>query len=115
MNGFAELCYPAIKGWIDSESVTMSDISLSFFQKFNSPAVADKTNTYGISDLDDLTQSVALEAKFLATVKFHAYINETLSEEHDRSTGLSTGARDLTWPHTSIFAIFYAKVGSPAA
>ncbi|KAG1150188.1 hypothetical protein G6F37_002041 [Rhizopus arrhizus] len=74
-----------------------------------------KTYTSGISDFDDLTQSIALEAKFLLIVKFHTYSNETFSEEHDRPTGLSTGARDLTWSHTSIFAVVYAKFGSPAA
>ncbi|KAG1339997.1 hypothetical protein G6F62_005582 [Rhizopus arrhizus] len=56
-------------------------------------------------------KSIALEAKFLLIVKFHAYSNETFSEEHDRPTG----ARDLTWPHTSIFAVVYAKIGSSAA
>jgi glucoamylase len=93
----------------------VSDVSLSFFQNFDSSAIPGKTYTSGISDFDNLTQSVALEAKFLLIVKFHAYSNETFSEEHDRPTGLSTGARDLTWSHTSIFAVVYAKVGSSAA
>ncbi|RCH88939.1 glycoside hydrolase 15 protein [Rhizopus azygosporus] len=116
VNAYAELYYRAIKEWISNGKVTVSNISLPFFKKFDSSATSGKTYTAGTSDFNNLAQNIALGAdRFLSTVKFHAYTNGSLSEEYDRSTGMSTGARDLTWSHASLITAAYAKAGSPAA
>ncbi|CAO3667930.1 unnamed protein product [Rhizopus stolonifer] len=116
VNGFAELYYRAIKEWVNNGSVTVSNISLPFFKKFDSSATAGKTYSVGTTDFNNLAQNIALGAdRFLSTVQTHAFKNGSLAEEYDRTTGVSTGARDLTWSHASLITAAYAKAGSPAA
>nr|P07683.2 RecName: Full=Glucoamylase 1; Short=Gluc 1; AltName: Full=1,4-alpha-D-glucan glucohydrolase; AltName: Full=Glucan 1,4-alpha-glucosidase; Contains: RecName: Full=Glucoamylase 2; Short=Gluc 2; Contains: RecName: Full=Glucoamylase 3; Short=Gluc 3; Flags: Precursor [Rhizopus arrhizus]BAA00033.1 glucoamylase [Rhizopus arrhizus]BAP05656.1 glucoamylase [synthetic construct] len=116
VTGYAELYYRAIKEWIGNGGVTVSSISLPFFKKFDSSATSGKKYTVGTSDFNNLAQNIALAAdRFLSTVQLHAHNNGSLAEEFDRTTGLSTGARDLTWSHASLITASYAKAGAPAA
>ena len=116
VTGYAELYYRAIKEWISNGGVTVSSISLPFFKKFDSSAISGKKYTVGTSDFNNLAQNIALAAdRFLSTVQFHAHNNGSIPEEFNRTTGLPTGARDLTWSHAAVITASYAKAGAPAA
>ncbi|KAI9252123.1 hypothetical protein BY458DRAFT_559278 [Sporodiniella umbellata] len=83
---------------------------------FDSGATSGKTYIAGSQDFNKLAQNIALGAdRFLSTVQMHAFTNGSLAEEYDRSSGMSAGARDLTWSHASLITAAYAKAGFPAA
>lgn len=115
-NAYAELYYRAIYEWTNNGGVTVTDINLNFFKKFDSSATVGTKYTSGTSAFSTLTQNMALAADgFLSTVKLHAMNNGSLSEQYGRNDGYSTGARDLTWSHASLISAALAKAGSPVA
>lgn len=114
-NAFAELYYRAIKEWTANGGVTVTSVSLPFFKKFDSSAAAGTQYTVGSSAFASLTQNIALAAdKFFNTIKIHANNNGSMSEQYDRTSGVMTGARDLTWSHASLISASLAKAGKPA-
>jgi glucoamylase len=115
-NAYAELYYRAIKEWTTNGGVSVTDINLQFFKKFDSSAAVGTKYTPGTSAFSTMTQNVALAAdRFFSTVKIHAMNNGSMSEQYGRDDGFNTGARDLTWSHASLISAALAKAGSPAA
>jgi glucoamylase len=114
-NAFAELYYRAIKEWNAAGGVTVSSVSLAFFQKFDSSAAVGTKYTVGTTAYNNMVQNVALGADaFFSTIKLHVFTNGSMSEEFDRTSGVNTGARDLTWSHAAMITAALAKAGSPA-
>lgn len=114
-NAYAELYYRAIKEWTTNGGVTVTEIDLEFFKQFDDSAAVGTKYTAGSAEFNTLTQNVALAAdKFLATVKYHAMTNGSMSEQYNRETGHTTGARDLTWSHASMISVALAKAGTPS-
>ncbi|KAI8336143.1 glucoamylase [Chlamydoabsidia padenii] len=115
-NAFAELYYRAIKEWTDAGSVKVTDISKSFFTKFDSSATSGTTYTAGTAAFNNLVNKVANAAdQFLSTVHYHQNNNGSLSEQYNRDNGYMQGAYDLTWSHASAITALKAKAGTPAA
>ncbi|KAG2193291.1 hypothetical protein INT47_008652 [Mucor saturninus] len=115
-SAYAELYYRAIKEWTLAGQVTVSSISLPFFKKFDTAAAEGTVYKVGTAAFTAMTQNVALGAdKFLSTVKNYALTNGSMSEQYERGSGKSTGARDLTWSHAALISAARAKAGAPSA
>jgi glucoamylase len=115
-NAYAELYYRAINEWTLAGKVTVTSINLSFFKKFDSAAAVGTVYTVGTTAFGTMTQNVALAAdKFFSTVKYHALTNGSMPEQYDRTSGVPTGARDLTWSHAALISAALAKSGAPSA
>ncbi|KAI8365637.1 glucoamylase glam [Choanephora cucurbitarum] len=115
-NAYAELYYRAIKEWNNNGGVTVTNVNLNFFKKFDGSASVGTKYTAGSAAYNTLTQNIALAAdKFFNTVKVHAATNGSMSEQYHRDTGSMTGARDLTWSHASLITAALAKAGTPVA
>ncbi|KAI8368461.1 glucoamylase glam [Blakeslea trispora] len=115
-NAYAELYYRAIKEWISNGGVTVTNVNLNFFKKFDGNASVGTKYTAGTAAFNSMVQNVAVAAdKFFSTVKVHAATNGSMSEQFNRDTGAMTGARDLTWSHASLITAALAKVGTPVA
>ncbi|KAG2195021.1 hypothetical protein INT47_005621, partial [Mucor saturninus] len=115
-SAYAELYYRAIKEWTLAGQVTVSSISLPFFKKFDTAAAEGTVYKVGTAAFNAMTQNVALGAdKFLSTVKNYALTNGSMSEQYERGSGKSTGARDLTWSHAALISAARAQAGAPSA
>ncbi|KAI8876733.1 glycoside hydrolase family 15 protein [Backusella circina FSU 941] len=113
-NAFGELFYRAISEWNAAGSVTVNSVNLAFFKKYDSSTSSGTTYTVGTSAYNNLVQNVALAADaYFSTVKYHALTNGSMSEQYDRSSGMATGARDLTWSHAAMITALKAKSGTP--
>ncbi|KAI9315487.1 glucoamylase glam [Dichotomocladium elegans] len=111
---FAELYYRAILEWQHAGSVTVNNVNLPFFKKFDSSTSSGTTYTVGTSSFDSLISKVAYAAdNFFSTIKYHAATNGSMSEQFNRDTGFMTGARDLTWSHAAFITAAKAKAGTP--
>ncbi|KAG2198507.1 hypothetical protein INT47_008611 [Mucor saturninus] len=111
-----ELYYRVIKEWTLAGQVTVSSISLPFFKKSDKAAAEGTVYKVGTAAFNAMTQNVALGAdKFLSTVKNYALTNGSMSEQYERGSGKSTGARDLTWSHAALISAARAKAGAPSA
>ncbi|ORX44578.1 glucoamylase [Hesseltinella vesiculosa] len=114
-NAFAELYYRAIKEWNDAGSVTVTDISKTFFAQFDSKAASGTVYTAGTDAYNSLVNNIANRAdEFLSTVRYHQNSNGSISEEFNRENGYMQGAYDLTWSHASTITAILAKSGNPS-
>ncbi|KAI7891415.1 Six-hairpin glycosidase-like protein [Mucor mucedo] len=104
------------KEWTLAGQVKVSSITLPFFKKFDTATVEGTVYKVGTAAFNAMTQNVALGAnKFLSTVKNYALTNGSMSEQYERGSGKSTGARDLTWSHAALNSAARAKAGAPSA
>ncbi|KAI7891435.1 Six-hairpin glycosidase-like protein [Mucor mucedo] len=83
------------KEWTLAGQVTVSSISLPFFNKFDTAAVEGTVYKVGTAAFNAMTQNVALGA--------------------DKDLEGPRGARDLTWSHAALISAARAKAGAPSA
>ncbi|KAN0061885.1 hypothetical protein ACQY0O_005879 [Thecaphora frezii] len=97
----AEVLNVAIAAFTKQGSVTVTSISLPFFQQFV-PGLA--AGTYGSSSsqyASILSGLKTMSTGFVDIVQSHSWTNGSLNEEFNRNTGFNQGARDLTWSYAA--------------
>jgi glucoamylase len=98
----AEQLYDAIYQWNKIGSITITSTSLAFFKDIYSSAAVG-TYASGSSTFTAIISAVKTYADgYVSIVQAHAYTNGSLSEQYDKSTGLSLSARDLTWSYAAL-------------
>ncbi|KAJ5602220.1 hypothetical protein N7510_011754 [Penicillium lagena] len=98
----AELLYDALYQWNRIGSLTITDVSLAFFQDVYSSAAA---GTYAASseEYQSITGAVKTYADgYMSIVQEYAMTNGSLSEQFDKADGLELSARDLTWSYAAL-------------
>ncbi|KAI9927283.1 hypothetical protein MW887_003670 [Aspergillus wentii] len=98
----AEQLYDAIYQWDQLGSLTITDVSLAFFQDLYSSA---KTGTYesDSSAYADIVDAVKQYADgFVGIVEQYASSNGSMSEQYSKSDGSQLSARDLTWSYAAL-------------
>ncbi|KAJ5461429.1 Glucoamylase [Penicillium daleae] len=98
----AEQLYDAIYQWNKIGSITITSTSLAFFKDvYSSSAVG--TYASGSSTFTAIINAVKTYADgYVSIVQAHAFTNGSLSEQYDKSSGLSLSARDLTWSYAAL-------------
>jgi glucoamylase len=113
----AELCYRAAGDWADAEQIPVSRLNREFLQGAVASAGGNATLAAGepIFRNDPRFRQVLaglLEYGdgYLRRVRFHSDPNGgSLSEQIDRETGQTAGARDLTWSYAAVLTAFQAR------
>ncbi|KAJ5588005.1 uncharacterized protein N7459_003770 [Penicillium hispanicum] len=98
----AELLYDALYQWNRIGSLTITSVSLAFFQDLYSPAA---TGTYSSSSAaySSIVSAVKTYADgYVSIVDKHAMNNGSLSEQYSKSDGTQLSARDLTWSYAAL-------------
>ncbi|KAH8081990.1 glucoamylase [Cristinia sonorae] len=107
----AEQLYDALIVWNKQGSLTVTSISLPFFQQFSSD-IAPGTYAAGSSQFNSLTSAIRNFADgFIAVNAKYTPSNGALDEQYDRNTGKPTSAVDLTWSYASALTVFSARKG----
>ncbi|EAW11709.1 putative glucan 1,4-alpha-glucosidase [Aspergillus clavatus NRRL 1] len=107
----AEQLYDAIYQWKKSGAITITSTSLPFFQELYSAA---STRTYASSDpaFNAIIDSVKTYADgYVSIVQSHSANNGSLSEQFDKTYGMSTSARDLTWSYAALLTANARRAG----
>lgn len=98
----AEQLYDAIYQWNKIGSITITSTSLAFFKDVYSSAAVG-TYASGSSTFTAIINAVKTYADgYVSIVQAHAFTNGSLSEQYDKSSGLSLSARDLTWSYAAL-------------
>jgi glucoamylase len=110
----AEVLYTAINEYAAAGSLNVTSTSLSFYKQFLSSVTAGsyKSSSSTYSTIVDAMKTYA--DTFIATGEQHAMTNGSISEEFSRTSGLSVGARDLTWSYGSFLTTYLARSGKTA-
>ena len=111
----AEQLYYALSVWKSQSSLTITPISLPFFQTFNS-AVQPGTYASSTSTFASLTSAIGTFADgFLAIHAKYTPANGGLAEQFSRSNGSPLSAVDLTWSYAAALTGFAARNGTAVA
>ncbi|KAG6874887.1 hypothetical protein C0992_006081, partial [Termitomyces sp. T32_za158] len=107
----AEQLYDSLIVWKAQKSVTITNVSLAFFQQFL-PSV--KPGTYAsdskvYTTLMDATKQQA--DGFLAVNAKYTPADGSLSEQYHKDTGAPLSAKHLTWSYASALTAFAAREG----
>ncbi|KAL5334967.1 Six-hairpin glycosidase-like protein [Aspergillus crustosus] len=98
----AEQLYDAIYQWELLESLTITPISLQFFQSLH-PSAVPGTYSSSSETYHQLVDAVRTYAEgFMRIVKTYAAINGSLSEQFSRSDGSHQSAHDLAWSYATL-------------
>ncbi|KAJ5381374.1 Glucoamylase [Penicillium cataractarum] len=98
----AEQLYDAIYQWNKIGSITITSTSLAFFQDVYSSAAVG-TYASSSSTFTSIISAVKTYADgYVSIAQAHAFTNGSLSEQYDKSSGLSLSARDLTWSYAAL-------------
>lgn len=119
MNAAAEQLYYAIAQWEKAGSITITSISLPFFQRviLNVPGGSLLAKTLKVGKVNVIDYAAILLATkvyaddFLAFNQKYTPASGALSEQYDRNTGVQTSANDLTWSYASELTAFNARAG----
>ncbi|KAG6836704.1 hypothetical protein H0H93_004680 [Arthromyces matolae] len=107
----AEQLYDALIVWKAQKSVTVTSISLAFFQQFL-PSVQPGTFTSNSTTYSKLLAAIKENADgFLAINAKFTPDDGSLSEQFNRTTGEPTSAKHLTWSYASALTVFAAREG----
>ena len=118
----AEQLYDALYQWNKIGSITITPISLAFFQDFQ-PSVTTGTYKSGSSTYSSLSSAIKTYADgFMTIVQQYTPANGSISEQFDRNTGAQLSAYDLTWSFAAFLTAgnarantFPASWGEPSA
>lgn len=98
----AEQLYDAIYQWNKIGSITITSTSLAFFKDVYSSAAVG-TYASGSSTFTAIISAVKTYADgYVSIVQAHSMTNGSLSEQYDKTSGLSLSARDLTWSYAAL-------------
>ncbi|KAJ6585360.1 glucoamylase [Mycena capillaripes] len=107
----AEQLYDALIVWNAQGSLSVTPVSLAFFQQF-SPSVAVGTYASTTSTFTTLTAAVKTFADgFVAVHAKYTPANGGLAEQYSRSNGAPVSAVDLTWSYAAALTMFGARAG----
>jgi glucoamylase len=110
----AEQLYDALIVWGRQGSLTITDLSLPFFQQFGT--VSPGTYPSSSSTFTNLTSSIRTFADgFLAINANYTPSNGGLAEQFSKNDGVPLSALDLTWSYASALTAFAARNGTVPA
>ncbi|KAG7146283.1 Glucoamylase like protein [Verticillium longisporum] len=107
----AEQLYDAFLVWKLQGSITVTEVSLSFFQP-HLPSITTGTYDNQTSAYASLTDAILAYADgFVKVVANFTPVDGTLDEQFDRNTGEPLSARDLTWSYASFLTAIRRRAG----
>lgn len=107
----AEQLYDALYTWSKQGSLTVTPVSLKFFQDFDSSIKPD-TYKFSSDTFRRLTEAIKEYADgFVSVVQKYTPSNGSLSEQFHRDTGLQTSAVDLTWSYAAFLSAVDRRKG----
>ncbi|KAJ7160073.1 glucoamylase [Mycena filopes] len=107
----AEQLYDALIVWKAQGSLSVTSISLPFFQQFSS-SIAVGTYASSTPTFTTLTAAVKTFADgFIATNAKYTPSGGGLAEQYSRSNGAPVSAVDLTWSYAATLTAFGARAG----
>ncbi|EQL00498.1 glucoamylase I precursor [Ophiocordyceps sinensis CO18] len=107
----AEQLFGAVYVWKQSGSITVTDVSLAFFQDMV-PGVTKGTYSNGSRGFSDLLGAVAAYADgFIDVVAKYIAPNGSMSEQFDKNDGHPLSARDLTWSYAAFLTAAARRAG----
>jgi glucoamylase len=107
----AELLYDALYVWRQQDSVTVSQISLSFFQDLL-PNIATGTYAGNSATYTNIINAVSTYADdFLAKVEQYTPSDGSLAEQYSKNDGNPVGAKDLTWSYAAFLTATSRRAG----
>ncbi|KAJ7594619.1 glycoside hydrolase family 15 protein [Mycena floridula] len=110
-----EQLHDALRVWNSQNSITVTSISLPFFQSLSS-GVAVGTYSSTSTTFTTLTSAVKTFADgFIAMVAKYTPSGGSLSEQYSGSNGAPVSAVDLTWSYASVISLATARAGLSAA
>ncbi|KAJ7029291.1 glucoamylase [Mycena alexandri] len=108
----AEQLYDALIVWKAQGSLSVTAISLLFFQQFESSVTV---GTYASSTSTFSTLTAAVQTFADGFLAIHAKFTPSgggLAEQFDRNNGTALSAADLTWSYAAALTVFSARAGT---
>lgn len=107
----AEQLYDAIYVWKDQGSISVTDVSLPFFQDLI-PGTAVGTYQSGSKTYKGLLDAVSDYADgFLEIISKHTPGDGSMAEQYSKDDGTPVGARDLTWSYAAFLTAAARREG----
>jgi glucoamylase len=108
----AEQLYDAMHQWKLQGEITITDVSLPFFQDL-APSITTGTYNFGSPTYSTITDAVRSYADgFIEIVKKYTPSNGELAEQFDRNNGLPLSAGDLTWSYAAFLTATSRRAGT---
>jgi glucoamylase len=108
----AEQLYDAIHQWNHKGSITITDVSLPFFQDLI-PSLSTGTYSSSTPTYKSIIDAVGAYADgFIAIVQKYTPSNGGLAEQFDRSNGTPLSAVDLTWSYAAFLTATSRRSGT---
>ncbi|HEV2971402.1 MAG TPA: glycoside hydrolase family 15 protein [Pirellulales bacterium] len=116
--GMAELYYRAASEWTVKGQIAVTDRNKGFFLSLDPSRFQSLQPGQFLINNDPAFQDViaALRSagdRQLRRVKYHAFLDGSLSEQMNRQTGFMQSARDLTWNYASILTVLGQRTAIP--
>ncbi|MCJ1315074.1 hypothetical protein MMC15_000389 [Xylographa vitiligo] len=111
----AELLYDALYQWNRIGSLSVTSISLAFFQDFM-PSIT--TGSYASSSSTYSTLTAAIKAYadgYMSLIEMYTPSGGALAEQYSRSNGVPLSAIDLTWSYASFLTAIARRSGTVPA
>ncbi|AEO71343.1 glycoside hydrolase family 15 protein [Thermothielavioides terrestris NRRL 8126] len=107
----AEQLYDAIYVWKKQGSITVTPLSLTFFQDLV-PSLAAGTYPSSSQTYQAILSAVSAYADdFMAVAAKYTPADGSLAEQYDRATGAPTSAADLTWSYAAFLSAADRRAG----
>ncbi|KAF5019186.1 hypothetical protein F66182_8814 [Fusarium sp. NRRL 66182] len=107
----AEQLYDALYIWRQRGSITVSDVSLSFFRDLI-PNISTGTYASDSATFRSITDAVSGYADgYIAVVQRYMGANGALSEQFDKNDGRPLSASDLTWSYAAFLSAAERRAG----
>lgn len=107
----AEQLYSAIYQWEQHGSITITELSLSFFSDILTD-IAVGTYAEGTATYTSILSAVRTYADdFIAVVQKYTPEDGALAEQYNRDTGIPLSARDLTWSYAAFLTTIERREG----
>ncbi|CAK4030843.1 extracellular glucoamylase [Lecanosticta acicola] len=112
----AEQLYDAVYTWNQTGSITITSISLAFFQAIY-PSASTGTFTSSSATFTSIINAVTAYAdSYMANAQQYTPSSGALAEQYSRNDGTPLSAGDLTWSYAAFLTAFNArKAAMPAS
>ncbi|KAF4123810.1 glucoamylase [Geosmithia morbida] len=108
----AEQLYDAVYVWKAQGYITVTSLSLPFFQDL-APSTAAGTYLSGSTTFDGLVDAVSTYADgFVEVVSTYAGTDGALAEQYSKSDGTPTSAEHLTWSYSAFLTAVARRAGT---
>ncbi|KAJ3075042.1 glycoside hydrolase 15 protein [Quaeritorhiza haematococci] len=106
----AEMYFMAIEEYTKSGSITVTPLSLPFFQGIKANVAAGATYAKGSAEFDNVIAALAQSADALIRrVKFHVGPSRRMAEQYSRDSGFQLSAENLTWSYASVLTMDFFR------